>query len=299
MNLNFIQMIRLKEALLFTTLLAVILVYAASDVRLSRGLTIKGGYKDSDFYDGYDLEDYDDDDDDAYDDDDESDYEAEDIDENKDTEKKSNVQYMITNKMRKVLTRDLQYLSEEVDQMEPQIAAVVIERELSRPIKGMPDSWRRKSPNSKKGDKNVDTNSNGIQSNVQRFFGASREVVTKIGPRLPIIGASALGGITLYYNRHLVLDLTKGICLGVFSMFRSGVSNTLSALGSITRPKPSPPPPSLKKKKQTTNKKLSNKDKVKRYTDKSRVVLAAAKEELSSSTSSPIEQQIVEHAIGR
>ena len=45
--------------------------------------------------------------------------------------------------MRTVLVDDLKYLDVEVDEMEPQIARVVIERRLQRPIKGMPASWRR------------------------------------------------------------------------------------------------------------------------------------------------------------
>ena len=53
---------------------------------------------------------------------------------------------MITQRMRRVLEDELEYLTEEVDIMEPQIAAVVIERGLARPSAGMPKSWRRKQP---------------------------------------------------------------------------------------------------------------------------------------------------------
>lgn len=56
---------------------------------------------------------------------------------------KQSLQYMVTKKMRNTLTRELGYLDEEVDIMEPQIAIVVIERELKRPAKGMPTSWKR------------------------------------------------------------------------------------------------------------------------------------------------------------
>lgn len=41
----------------------------------------------------------------------------------------------------RVLEEDLNYLSEEIDVMDPQIAAVVIDRGLSRPSTGMPTSW--------------------------------------------------------------------------------------------------------------------------------------------------------------
>jgi hypothetical protein len=45
--------------------------------------------------------------------------------------------------MRKVLEEELGYHSDEVDTIEPQIAAVVIERGLTRPSNGMPASWSR------------------------------------------------------------------------------------------------------------------------------------------------------------
>jgi hypothetical protein len=53
------------------------------------------------------------------------------------------IQYMITNKMRQALEDELGYLTEEVDCMEPQVAAVVIEKRLPRPTNGMPSSWAR------------------------------------------------------------------------------------------------------------------------------------------------------------
>ena len=40
------------------------------------------------------------------------------------------LQYMITQRMRRILQDDLNYLPEEVDVMEPQIAAAVIEKNL-------------------------------------------------------------------------------------------------------------------------------------------------------------------------
>lgn len=58
----------------------------------------------------------------------------------------ASIQYMITQRMRRVLEDELRYLPEEVDLMEPQIASVVIERNLSRPSNGMPASWRRTDP---------------------------------------------------------------------------------------------------------------------------------------------------------
>ena len=58
----------------------------------------------------------------------------------------ASIQYMITQRMRRVLEDELRYLPEEVDIMEPQIASEVIERNLSRPSNGMPASWRRTDP---------------------------------------------------------------------------------------------------------------------------------------------------------
>ena len=48
---------------------------------------------------------------------------------------------MITNRMRRILEDDLDYLPAEIDVMDPQIASVVIERGLSRPSNGMPKKW--------------------------------------------------------------------------------------------------------------------------------------------------------------
>ena len=53
----------------------------------------------------------------------------------------ASIQFMITNRMRRILEEDLSYLSEEIDEMDPQIASVVIEKGLSRPSTGMPKKW--------------------------------------------------------------------------------------------------------------------------------------------------------------
>ena len=49
---------------------------------------------------------------------------------------------MITRRMRRELVDNLGYLSSEVDEMEPSVAAIVIERGLARPSNGMPKSWK-------------------------------------------------------------------------------------------------------------------------------------------------------------
>jgi hypothetical protein len=60
------------------------------------------------------------------------------------------LQVFITRRMKKTLVEDLGYLGAEVDDMEPSVAAVVIERSLARPSNGMPASWRRSTKPSSK-----------------------------------------------------------------------------------------------------------------------------------------------------
>jgi hypothetical protein len=50
---------------------------------------------------------------------------------------------MVTSRMRAILENELGYLPEEVDVIEPQIAAVLIEKALVRPEAGMPSTWKR------------------------------------------------------------------------------------------------------------------------------------------------------------
>ncbi len=51
------------------------------------------------------------------------------------------VQYMITENMRRVLIRKLGYKPWEVANMKPEVATVVVDKMLSRPIKGMPEEF--------------------------------------------------------------------------------------------------------------------------------------------------------------
>lgn len=53
------------------------------------------------------------------------------------------IQFMITRRMRRILVEDLGYLPSDIDMMEPQITAVVIDKKLPRPLNGMPTSWIR------------------------------------------------------------------------------------------------------------------------------------------------------------
>jgi hypothetical protein len=55
---------------------------------------------------------------------------------------RAKVHSVITKPMRRALIKELRYLPEEVDSMNAQIAAVVLERALERPKNGMPSPWR-------------------------------------------------------------------------------------------------------------------------------------------------------------
>jgi hypothetical protein len=56
----------------------------------------------------------------------------------------------VSSRMRRALVEELRYTHEEIDFIEPQIAAVVLERGLSRPVGGMPIRWRRQKVEAKK-----------------------------------------------------------------------------------------------------------------------------------------------------
>ena len=62
------------------------------------------------------------------------------------------VQYMITRNMKKVLIDELGYTDAEVDNMKPDVAAVITSKRLKRPSSGMPDAFyvSGKSPSPKK-----------------------------------------------------------------------------------------------------------------------------------------------------
>ena len=57
----------------------------------------------------------------------------------------ASVQFMITAAMREVLTTQLQFFDEEVDEMKPELAAKMIETGTTRPFgeRAMPESWKR------------------------------------------------------------------------------------------------------------------------------------------------------------
>jgi len=95
------------------------------------------------------------------------------------------IQFMITQRMRRVLEDELGYLVEEVDCMEPQIAAVVIERGLARPSNGMPISWQRPARNVRASGRNlitvVGSTLNSLISKVVSTFGTAARKFVPIG----------------------------------------------------------------------------------------------------------------------
>ena len=81
----------------------------------------------------------------------------------------ASVQFMITAAMREVLTTQLQFLDEEVDEMKPELAAKMIETGTKRPFgeRAMPESWKRGSamgPEKKGGILGFFKNINALQS---------------------------------------------------------------------------------------------------------------------------------------
>ena len=57
--------------------------------------------------------------------------------------KSAAVQFMITTKMKQTLMSDFGYTEEEVASMEPEVARIIISKQLRRPSNGMPKTWRR------------------------------------------------------------------------------------------------------------------------------------------------------------
>lgn len=109
------------------------------------------------------------------------------------------IQYMVTQRMRRVLEDDLGYLSREIDVIEPQIAAVVIERRLSRPANGMPSSWRR--PDASSGGVNAARNMNTLGKRIKDLSKVVLSLATKV---LPVV-------LPLAFGLCVIPDLLKSI----------------------------------------------------------------------------------------
>lgn len=111
-------------------------------------------------------------------------------------ETSAGLQYMVTNKMKHILLNELHYTEEEVRDIEPQIAAVVIEKELKRPTDGMPEAWKRPGNIMRKKSKSL--------GKVDELF----KTLTQNIRNYPLIGVSLIGGYTLYANRALIAKVT-------------------------------------------------------------------------------------------
>lgn len=133
-------------------------------------------------------------------------------------------QFMITVKMRSTLVNELGYLPKEVDIMEPQIAAVVIERGLQRPPDGMPATWSRPADQVKSLDKK---GSSGKKS------GAMKGVVASLKKHLPLMGATSLGIFALVTNRMLLVKIGTAV-LSKVGLSRGGSKKSKKALVSLS-----------------------------------------------------------------
>jgi hypothetical protein len=102
--------------------------------------------------------------------------------------KSASVQFLITGKMKKILKDDLGYFEEEIFAMEPEIAKIVISKQLKRPESGMPKSWRRGAP--------ADSINRNIQSYISAFIGAPKKIMDALlspGTRSILAYCMALG----------------------------------------------------------------------------------------------------------
>lgn len=99
--------------------------------------------------------------------------------------------------MRRILEEDLGYLSSEVDAMEPQIAAVVIDKKLPRPLNGMPTSWKRDDIDSYTTFSFINPIKDAVKNVASNFFKFSKilvQAVMKISPFLvPIVAILVVG----------------------------------------------------------------------------------------------------------
>jgi hypothetical protein len=84
----------------------------------------------------------------------------------------------------------LGYLPDEVNKMEPQIAAVVIEKRLSRPLNGMPVSWEKIDVSSRK----------NIFQSIGSFL---RSVISKMSPYV------IPGAVIIYLSPTLITLITE------------------------------------------------------------------------------------------
>ena len=140
----------------------------------------------------------------------------------------SGIQFMITNKMRSVLQGDLGYLKEEVDEMEPQIASVVIERRLVRPLKGMPVAWRRK---------NTDLIAESVSASGIRNGSSSAIVVKPIRSGQSMVIRLLKSPLLYLVAGTAVLWMHRGFILYPFRQTSSSTSNKNNVKTPASRPR--------------------------------------------------------------
>jgi len=115
------------------------------------------------------------------------------------------IQYMITHKMRSALQGELGYLKEEVDAMQPQVASVVIERRLVRPLKGMPAAWRRNNTDMMTDSLSTPSTKNGSSSSIVVKPMSSAPSMAKRRLRSPFLYVVA-GAAVLWLFRGFILS---------------------------------------------------------------------------------------------
>lgn len=136
----------------------------------------------------------------------------------------ANIQYMITQRMRRVLEDELRYLPEEVDIMEPQIASVVIERNLSRPSNGMPASWRRTDPS------DVSNGSKGVNAFFKSIKLLTRKFAETFGLAAKKFFPAAIPIVIGYYLIPIIGDALSGHGPHILNSLKLKIKNPLKTI---------------------------------------------------------------------
>jgi hypothetical protein len=156
-------------------------------------------------------------------------------------------QFQITGRMKRTLMNELGYLELEVEEMEPQIAAVVIEKKLARPYAGMPASWKATGRAARRRQYNKI-----MRKNMKKFGQNLKVAIIKSAPIvLPLIAA----GVSI----PLIVINTKKI--GALFSGRSRKQRTGTATVSVrsvpNAVKLAPPAPRGKKTKKAASQRIN------------------------------------------
>jgi hypothetical protein len=117
----------------------------------------------------------------------------------------------ISKRMRRILVDKLKYLETEVDDLEPQIAIVLIERGLSRPKKGVPSSWLKSHARQQEfGDHLLA---------ILRNFSSSTVQILKFGQSVvvPLLPFAAVGFIA-FFQQNLLMSIGEIIAQNIGTM---------------------------------------------------------------------------------